>query len=56
MLGLTIRMNAARDDITTDDGQVIDRSKLTRPETRKITRMVRDIWIANNTKKDGTKC
>lgn len=44
MLGVTIRIGAAYDEVRTADGTVIDRSKLTRPLRRKLTRMVRDIY------------
>lgn len=46
MIGLTIRMNAARNDLTTDDGKVIDRSKMSQSDSRKVARMVRDIWAS----------
>ena len=53
MIGLTIRVGAAYDTLTTDDGQVIDRSKLTKPERRKAARMVRDIWAMKHSKEDA---
>jgi hypothetical protein len=44
MLGITIRIGAAYDELQTSDGKVIDRSRLDRSEKRKLTRLVRDIY------------
>jgi hypothetical protein len=43
-LGITIRINAANDTLTTADGTVFDRSTMTKPEKRKLSRIVRDIY------------
>jgi hypothetical protein len=44
MLGITIRIGAAYDEIQTSDGTVIDRSRLDGSEKRKLSRLVRDIY------------
>lgn len=44
MLGITIRIGAAYDQIETADGAVIDRSQLDRSGKRKLARLVRDIY------------
>jgi hypothetical protein len=44
MLGITIRIGAAYDQIETSDGTIIDRSKLDRTERRKLSRLVRGIY------------
>lgn len=44
MLGITIRIGAAYDQIETPDGQVIDRSRLTAHDKRKLARITRDIY------------
>lgn len=40
MLGITIRVGAAYDQIVVADGKIIDRSTLDRSEKRKLTRLV----------------
>lgn len=44
MLGITIRIGAAHDSITTADGAVFDRSKMDRTSRHKLGRLVRDIY------------
>lgn len=51
MLGITIRIGAAYDTLTTKDGAVFDRSRMSRSDNRKLTRLVREIY-SNNT--EGT--
>lgn len=41
MLGLTIRMNASEDSITTPDGRKFDRSRMSPEDRKRITRLVR---------------
>jgi len=43
-LGITLRIGAAYDTVSTMDGTVFDRSKMTRGERSKLTRLVRDIY------------
>lgn len=40
MLGVTIRMGAAHYEIETPDGQVLDLSKMTKPERNKARRLL----------------
>jgi hypothetical protein len=44
MLGITIRVGAAYDQIETPDGHTFDRSRMTAHDKRKLTRIVRDIY------------
>lgn len=44
MLGITLRIGAAYDDITTADGAVFDRSSMDRVQRHKLGRLVRDIY------------
>jgi len=39
-LGVTIRMNAETDTVTTSDGTVFDRSQMSKPETQKLARLM----------------
>lgn len=43
-LGITIRVGAAYDTVSTADGTVLDRSKMTKAERNKLRRVVRDIY------------
>lgn len=43
-LGITIRIGAAYDSVSTDDGTVFDRSRMSRPEKRKLARLVSGIY------------
>jgi uncharacterized hydantoinase/oxoprolinase family protein len=44
MLGITIRLGAAHNEVRTSDGTVFDRSKMTLPQRKKLTRLVRDLY------------
>lgn len=44
MLGITIRIGAAHDSVTTNDGTVFDRSVMKNSDKRKLARLVRDIY------------
>ncbi len=44
MLGITIRIGAAYDSLTTPDGTVFDRSKMTSSDRRKLARRVSAIY------------
>lgn len=44
MLGITIRIGAAYDTVSTKDGAVFDRSRMDNTKKRKLARMVRDIY------------
>lgn len=44
MLGITIRIGAAYDQVETADGAVFDRSHMDRTSKRKLARLVRDIY------------
>ncbi len=44
MLGITIRIGAAYDQVETPDGAVFDRSSMDRRTRHKLGRLVRDIY------------
>lgn len=44
MLGITIRIGAAYDTVSTSDGAVFDRSRMDTSSKRKLARMVREIY------------
>lgn len=51
MMGITIRANGARHDVTGPDGEVVQLSTKNPSDDRRAQRIVRDI-IRNNFKKD----
>jgi hypothetical protein len=50
-LGITVRIGAAHDSVTTSDGMTLDRSRMTKADKRKLSRLVRDIY-SKFTKRD----
>lgn len=44
MIGITIRMSASENTVSTDDGAVFDRADMTGPEKRKLRRLVKGIY------------